>query len=410
MANFETYLLVLGLLLGAGALLSGIAHRSILSLAIFFLFAGLVLGSQGFGVISLQPDSQLVQRVIELTLIVILFVDGLEAEARALRRSWHVPFRPLVIAMPLTACFIAAAAVLLLGLSWRQAFLLGALLSPTDPVLTSSVVSNHKTPLKIRNSLNLESGFNDGLALPAVLIFAATLQAGGDRIWWHSLAQDLAIGAATGLTGAFLAVKIVGWFRGRLALVPHYQTLYAFSVALALYGAAKLLGGNGFISVYIAGIVMAGIAPGQAQTFSRFSREAGEILKLSTFVIFGSLLVFSQLLADGARALLLVAFVIFLARTLALLPSLLGTRLDWPERFFMAWFGPKGVACIAYSLLVLSMKITGGETVFRLTALVVFASIILHSASDTPLANWFGSHSGRHVKVPHPSSSSPRTP
>ncbi|MHB8169852.1 MAG: cation:proton antiporter domain-containing protein, partial [Thermoleophilia bacterium] len=109
----------------------------------------------------------------------------------------------------------------------------------------------------------------------------------------------------------------------------------------------------------------------------------------------GSMIVFDRMLAEGWRAVLLTAFVIFLARTLALLPSLAGTRLDWTERLFMAWFGPKGVACIAYSLLVLSLKATGAEEVFQLTALVVFTSIILHSASDTPLADWFGARSER---------------
>ncbi len=155
------------------------------------------------------------------------------------------------------------------------------------------------------------------------------------------MAQDLGIGVAVGLASAFLAVRIVGLFRWRLTLAPRYQTLYAFSVALSLYGVAKLLGGNGFISVYIAGILMAGLAPRQAETFSRFSRDASEILKLSTFVIFGSLLLFGQLFAGGVRWLLLAAFVIFLARTLALLPSLADTRLEWPERFFVAWFGPR---------------------------------------------------------------------
>ncbi|MHB8142867.1 MAG: cation:proton antiporter [Thermoleophilia bacterium] len=395
MTTFETYILVLGLLLAGGALLSGIARRSIMSLAIFFLVSGMVLGDQGFGVISLAPDSPLVAGVTQLTLIVILFVDGLEVETQALKRSWHVPFRSLIIAMPLTAALIAGAAHLIVALPWKQALLIGALLSPTDPVLTSSVVTNRKIPLRIRNSLNLESGFNDGLALPAVLIFATALTQAGGRAWWQFLGQDLATGAAVGLAGGLLAVRLLGLFRGRFALPAHYRTLYAFAVSLSLFGAARLVGGNGFITVYLAGIVMAAAARRQVPDFSRFSRDLGEILKLATFVIFGSMIVFDRMLAEGWRAVLLTAFVIFLARTLALLPSLAGTRLDWTERLFMAWFGPKGVACIAYSLLVLSLKATGAEEVFQLTALVVFTSIILHSASDTPLADWFGARSER---------------
>ena len=392
METFELYLLLLGFLLVIGALLSGLANRSILSLAILFLATGMVLGKQGFGVIEESATSAFVQRLTELTLLVILFVDGLEVERGVVRRGWHVPLRSLVIAMPLTAALTAAAARFVIGMTWPQALLLGALLSPTDPVLTSSVVTNRKIPAAIRNSLNLESGFNDGLALPAVLIFALALQAGGgEREWWRFVTFDLAIGAAVGVAGAFLAVRLLGFFRGRLSLVPHYRSLYAFAVALSLYGVSILLSGNGFITVYVAGIVMAGASEGDAAVFSRFSRDLGEVLKLGTFVIFGSLISFSLFMEDGARGLLFAAFVLFVARAAALLPALIGTRLDWPQRLFMSWFGPKGVACIAYSLLVLTMAVPEGEHIFHLTALVVFGSIIFHSASDTPLANWFGS-------------------
>lgn len=381
----------MGLLLVAGALLSGLAHRSILSLTIFFLAVGMILGDQGFGVINESASSPFVQRITELTLLVILFVDGLEVERGVVRKGWHVPLRSLLIAMPLTAAVTAAAARFLLGLSWPQSLLLGALLSPTDPVLTSSVVTNRKIPAAIRNSLNLESGFNDGLALPAVLIFATALRAtGGERPWWHFLTYDLAIGAVVGIAGAFLAVQVLRLFRGRLTLMPHYQSLYAFAVALSLYGISILLSGNGFITVYLAGIVMASAAGRQAANFFRFSRDLGEVLKLGTFVIFGSLVTFNLLFDDGASGLLFAAIVLFLVRAVALLPALIGTRLDWPQRLFMSWFGPKGVACIAYSLLVLTMDVPEGEHIFHLTALVVFGSIIFHSASDTPLANWFG--------------------
>jgi NhaP-type Na+/H+ or K+/H+ antiporter len=187
-----------------------------------------------------------------------------------------------------------------------------------------------------------------------------------------------------------VAVAILGRFHGRLALVTHYQGLYALGVALCTYGLAHLFGGNGFIAVYLAGIVMASRQGKEVAAYSRFSRELGEVFKLATFVIFGSLLVFDQLFEDGPAALAFMLFVLFAARTAALIPALIGTRLDWPQRWFMAWFGPKGVACIAYSLLVLSRGVPGADRIFHLTALVVVGSIILHGASDTPLADWFG--------------------
>ena len=162
-------LAVFGLLLVAGALLAGIARRSVLSLAALFVVAGLILGQGGFGALELDPRGDFVQGLAVIALILILFRDGLEVEAEMLQKAWHLPFRKLALAMPLTATLVALVTHALTDLGWTESFLVGALLSPTDPVLSSTVVTNPRVPRVIRHSLNLESGLNDGLALPAVL-------------------------------------------------------------------------------------------------------------------------------------------------------------------------------------------------------------------------------------------------
>src|SRR5207237_2848034 len=148
--------------------------------------------------------STFVDELAVLALIVILFRDGLEVEAEMLQKAWHVPLRALVLAMPLTAAIIAVATKLLTDLSWTEAFLLGALLSPTDPVLSSSVVTNPRVPRLIRHSLNLDSALNDGLALAPVLAFSAALGAGSeDFVWWRFILEDITLGLATGLVVGF---------------------------------------------------------------------------------------------------------------------------------------------------------------------------------------------------------------
>src|ERR671937_220327 len=133
--------------------------------------------------------------VAVLALILILFRDGLEVEAEMLQKAWHLPLRNLVLAMPITAGIVALATHTLTDLSWTESFLLGALLSPTDPVLSSSVVTNPRVPRLIRHSLNLESGMNDGLALPAVLALVAALEvSGGHFVWWRFVLQDVTLG------------------------------------------------------------------------------------------------------------------------------------------------------------------------------------------------------------------------
>ena len=165
----EEPLAVFGVLLMLGALVSGLARRSFLSLTAAFVVAGFVLGKGGLGILDLDPTSGFVQGLAVVALVLILFRDGLEVEEEMLQEAWHLPLRKLVLAMPLTCGLVALATRLLTDLGWTECFLVGALLSPTDPVLSSAVVTNPRVPRLIRHSLNLESGLNDGLALPAVL-------------------------------------------------------------------------------------------------------------------------------------------------------------------------------------------------------------------------------------------------
>src|SRR5947208_12355499 len=174
-SGFEHFLAVLGVLLIGGAFISGLAHRTFLSLTALFVIAGLVLGRGGLKVLDFAPRSSFVEVLAVVALILILFRDGLEVEAEMLQRAWRLPLRKLVLAMPITAGLIACVTAALTHLSWTESLLLGALLAPTDPVLSSGVVTNPRVPRIVRHSLNLESGLHDGLALPAVLAFAYEL-------------------------------------------------------------------------------------------------------------------------------------------------------------------------------------------------------------------------------------------
>src|SRR3954452_17754584 len=173
--GFDDAVLIFGALLILGALASGLARRSFLSLTALFVLAGFALGQGGAGVLHFDTDSAFVRDLAVVALIVILFRDGLEVEGEMLQKAWRLPLRKLAVAMPLTALIVAGAAHWIVGLGWTASLLVGSLLSPTDPVLSSSVVTNPRVPRVVRHSLNLESGLNDGLALPAVLAFAAAL-------------------------------------------------------------------------------------------------------------------------------------------------------------------------------------------------------------------------------------------
>jgi sodium/hydrogen antiporter len=394
--SFEASLLALGGLLMVGALASGIAHRSLLSLAALFALAGFLLGEGVTGVVHFHARQEFVRDVATVALIVILFRDGLEVDSEALTH-WHLPLRKLVLAMPLTTAITAAGARVLIGLSWTECFLLGALLAPTDPVLSAGVVTNPRVPALIRHSLNLESGLNDGLALPLVLAFAAQLVPGGEHLaWWRFLLEDVTIGLAVGLLVGFAAALIMPRQRGRLegGIPGHQKALYALGVALIAYGAAVLVPhGNGLIATYVAAITLGIRRPDLRAHFEAQSETIVEIVKLGIFVVFGSLLTVHGLVADGWSGLAFAAVVLALARPVAVLTALIGTATDLPTRAFMGWFGPKGVSSIAFVLLVLNEEIPAGPRIFDLVALTVLCSIILHGTSDTPGARWIARHS-----------------
>ena len=204
-----TPLAVFGVLLMLGALVSGIARRTFLSLTAAYVLAGFALGEGGVGVLEFDADSDFVRALAVVALTLILFRDGLEVEKEMLRTSWRMPARKLVFAMPITAALVALVTHALTDLGWTESFLLGALLSPTDPVLSSTVVTNPRVPRAIRHSLNLESGLNDGLALPAVLAFTAAAAGTDDFVWWRFVVQDVAVGFASGLAVAFVASRLM---------------------------------------------------------------------------------------------------------------------------------------------------------------------------------------------------------
>jgi sodium/hydrogen antiporter len=228
-AAFDDAALVLGILLVFGALVSGLAKRSFLSLTAVFVVVGFALGQDGLDVLHFGASSPFVQELAVVALIVILFRDGLEVESEMLQTAWRLPLRKLVLSMPITCVLVALACHAVTDLGWTASFLVGALLSPTDPVLSSSVVTNPRVPRLVRHSLNLESGMNDGLALPAVLAFSAALGAEDDFEWWRFVLQDVTLGLAFGVVIGLLAALLA-------PRNEHARSLYALGVAFATSG------------------------------------------------------------------------------------------------------------------------------------------------------------------------------
>src|SRR5437867_1317682 len=251
--DFSQALLLLGILLALAGALSGWLRASVLSISVLAVAAGVVLAA--FDVVSVNPTSALVRHIVELALILTLFSDGLLVERELLARHWGPAARALVLAMPLTLALLAGFALFAFpALTVAECFLLAAVLSPTDPVVTSTVVTARRVPALVRHTLNLESGLNDGLALPFVLFFLALAEPGGNA--GHAaleLLAKVAVGALIGVVLAFVGGRALGRLPGS-GLAESWEGVYALGLALAAYGIAQTTYGNGLIAAFVAGV------------------------------------------------------------------------------------------------------------------------------------------------------------
>ncbi|MCX6388835.1 MAG: sodium:proton antiporter [Solirubrobacterales bacterium] len=387
-STFNWALLILGLLLMAGALLAELTRRGFLSMVALYVITGLVVGNSGFGWLHFSPQSPFVGDLTVIALVVILFRDGLEVDGGLLKSSWALPARKLVLAMPITAILIALMAHWVIGIDWTWSFLLGALLSPTDPVLSSSVVTNPRVPAVIRNSLNLESGLNDGLALPAVLALVAVLEHSSHFVLWTFLLRDVGGGILVGLVLAFIASRTMPSGVGHLE--RHLVSLYALGAALLTYGFAVLaIHANGLIAVFVGAIALGLMRNDISEAFCERADDIVEIVKLGVFVVFGAVISLDSIFSWGWAPWLIVVTTFLIARPIGVGVSLAGTGLPKSTKAFMAWFGPKGVATMSFSLLVLG-RVSGSQEIFDIAALCVIVSIIVHGLTDVPGANWIG--------------------
>lgn len=386
--GFAEALTIVGLLLVGVAAVSGLVQRTVLSIAVLSVVAGMAL--ELLGVVSIEAGSAAVIPIVELVLLVTLFSDGLLVEQELLRRHWGPPARALALAMPLNAAVLALLGKLLFGeLSWTEAFLLGFILSPTDPVVTSSVVASARVPARVRHTLNVESGLNDGLALPFVLLFLE-LSAGEPQTVAGAVG-GLGLESLVGLAVGVALAGAAGTALGRLpewAITKRYQGLYALGLGLAAFGVAELAHGNGLIAAFCAGIVLTLVRPELPDVFHELNENVSSILQVVVFVLFGALVIDTGLELEALPVALFVVLVLFVVRPASVLVAFLGVELDRPEKLFVAWFGPKGIASMLFALFVLDSTAPDRTLVFDVAALTILASIMAHGLTDTVGARW----------------------
>ncbi len=391
--GFGQALLLFGGLLAMVAALSGLIKGTVLSASVLSVAFGIALAAAG--VVEVDAGDQAIVELIELALILTLFSDGMFVERELLRRHWSPVARALVIAMPVTMALLALAGKALFPeLSWAEAFLLAAVLSPTDPVVTSAVVTSRLVPSSVRHTLNLESGLNDGLALPFVLFFLVLASPGGDAgAEAAKLLGEAAVGAAIGVGLGVAGGRLHHHLPGG-GLTARYEGIYAVGFALVAFGLADVSFGNGLIAAFVCGIAMGASEREVPDGFVEFAENASAILQVLTFFVFGGLIVATGFHHSVPPLVVFVLFALLVARPAAVLLSFLRTGIPRSEKLFMAWFGPKGVASMLFALFVLKSQVSDGNLIFDVAAIAIIASIVAHGLTDTVGARWLARRVG----------------
>lgn len=366
---------------------------TIVTAPMVFLLLGAIV-SLG-GLTSSDQARALLHPVAEIALVILLFLDAASTDLRALqmRRVW--PARMLLIGLPLAIIFGAvAAAAMLPELSLLAAFLLAAIMAPTDAALGQAVVSNEAVPIRPRRALVVESGLNDGLALPLILLLASLVA----NAMSQSNASWIAFGLAQVVLGPIAGV-IMGWAGGRVLIYAKdhaltsetYEGIGALALAGLSYLAATQIGGNGFIAAFVSGLVFGAVVQGRCKFIYEFVEGEGQILSWSAFLLLGAALVPEAIMHLTLPVFGLILVSLFIVRPLAIWVSLIGTDASPLTRLFFGWFGPRGLATALFALLVVEMLPHDlGENILHIAVNTVWISAVLHGVTAAPAARWYG--------------------
>ncbi len=393
---------ILLLLISSSLLVYGLLARNIeragISAPMLITLVGIVSGPLILNLVNPELEHHGLKLMAEFTLAIILFTDASQIERAQLLRFEILPIRLLAIGLPLT--FVAGwlLAVPILGLSWLAAACLAIMLTPTDAALAQGMINDTQTDEQLRHTITVESGLNDGLALPVLLFVLALLQAGHYAFldadeWPLFVIQQFAVGSLIGwLVGRFGGKLVHHASRQRLML-PMFQRLSSLALAMLAYAGAEILGGNGFIAVFLAGLFLKARHTVVIKRLKEFGEAEGELLALLVFFLFGLVFVAEAWPLMQWQHLLYALMSLTVVRMIPVLLALIGSGISWRDRFFLAWFGPRGIASILYLLVAVeqmgySDSIPEYEGVFATTVLTVLLSIFLHGMSTHVFQCW----------------------
>jgi NhaP-type Na+/H+ or K+/H+ antiporter len=380
---FLLTLALVGVVIIVAALLSGLIDSSDLPQVGVFLALGAMLGPAGLGLLDVTLDSPILRVVATLSLVLVLFTDAVSLTIAEMRRHGALAFRVLGPGTLLSAALMSLAGWKLLELSLPAAAILGAALASTDPVMLRGLLRRPGLSEPVRLALRLESGLNDVVLLPVILVAMSFLgrEAFPTSTEWARVGLDLfLLGPGAGVAVGLLATSALEMIRRKTGVLRDYESIYSLGIAFTAYAAAEAVHGSGFLAAFAAGLTIAALDVELCDCFLEYGQTTAEMALLFTFVLFGASLIWAGFTVLSWPVALFAA-VALLIRPVAFCISLAGTRLDFRSRMLIAWFGPRGLSSLLLILVPVFAAVPGTESLFFICCFFVLLSIALHGGS-----------------------------
>lgn len=372
------------------SLISGRIAKWPISGPMIFVVVGLLLGPLGLGWFTDDVTRAQGRVLVDLTLALILFIDAANAETSVLRRFLKIPARMLLLGLPGAIALGFAVALLLFGnLTLYEAAILGTMLAATDAALGKAVITNEAVPQRLREALNFESGFNDGLCVPVLLVFIALAHGHGESgLALELVAEEIGIGAAVGL-----AVAAGGaWFLKRYAnkgwVDKVWVQISAPALAIACFAIAQSLHGSGYIAAFTGGILFGVVAGDATHKLVMPGEGIAEAMAMLTWLVFGVGIIGQVAPYFTWEIILYAVLSLTVVRMVPIFLSLTGTGENSSSKLFLGWFGPRGLASIVFAIIVYEEGLPGSEYIALVVACTVGLSLVAHGVSANPLARW----------------------